>query len=776
MTTAPSLILQTEEPESELVRKDHSIERFLLIILTLIGGTLRFLYLNRPTISSDEAALYVQVTRPFLDLARTLDAQHLAPLHYELYWLVGKFFPLNPYVLRLLPALAGTLLIPAVYWLAKQIVSIRAAMLAAAITAFSGYLLPHARDAQFQTPFWLLTILNIACFLHWLRQHNARAYLAWIATGAAMLGWSHQSAIVLPLELVIFLTYPHWGQAHPFRGGTAIARFLTTTYMLVLFLIGLVIIPSATVYYLFSPQINSVLTQTPLPPPTTSPTTAPITPTSPPPSPQQSASLALMGWYPNHHGPVDIRATEYLSYGLQLIALLILLTLLPWPTPKVTPLRSRRPQELARSPYVRYSYQTDIPPHERLSQSIWRIALWLGTWIIIPTYALHCIESPDSASPRDLALSLLNLIKSNFIPTLAIAAVLTAYCFYWIRKNHPITRADLRPGIFPLLQITIVTVILLLLCITLARTLPYLNIPPDFLPHNVGFTFAPIAILLATLIFRIRWNLLRRLGILILLAANITQASFTVIKNPNPRADILADDLTVADIPNSPIRTYVNIPKIPPTPDYTESLAACTDYYLALRKNPRISITPTSRKAKPADPWATHQALTERAAALNAAMRHAEQLILWDCVESPTPTREGTLEDTQKWKLAAEQRLPVFNPETWQRLYTLRRRIYISPGTPSAAELPKPTKDKEQQDVDAVLDALDRLHKQVEEQSNPKSTTHPATPPRPAKPTPAQPRRPAPPPRRPATRPPPTPSPGTPGEGGGEGLLRPPTN
>ncbi len=753
MTIAPSLILQTEEPESDLVRQDRSIERFLIIVLTLIGGILRFAYLNRPTISADEAALYLQVTRPFLDLAHNLDSQHLAPLHYELYWVIGKFVPLNPYVFRLLPALTGTLLIPAVYWLAKQIVSIRASMLAATIIAFSGYLLPHARDAQFHTPFWFLTVLNLACFLHWLRRHNARGYLAWIATGATMLGFNHSSAPILPLQLLVFLTYPHYSQAHLVMSGsdqhpTKVDRLLTTTYMLVLFLIGLAIIPSATVYSLFSPQIDSILTHTQIVAPTPSQTTAPARPPRaipPPTSPAQAASLALMGWHPappDQRAAVDIRATWYLSYGLQLLMIFILLTLLPWPTPKVTPLRFRRPQQLARSPNVRYSYQTEIPPHERLPQPIWRIALWLGTWIIIPTYALHCILNPDSTSPRDLAISLFTIAKSNLIITLAIAGAVAAYCFYWIRKHHPLTRADLRSGIFPLLQIVIIATILLLLCITLTRTLPHLNIPPDFLPKDVGFIYAPIAILLATLIFRIRWKLLRHVGILILLAANIAQASFTVFKNATPRADILADDLIIADIPNSPIRTYVNIPKNLPTPDYTESLAACTDYYLALPKNPRISLTPSHRIAKPDDPWTTHQALTERAAALNAITHHAEQLILWDCADSPTPTRDGAIEDTQKWKLAAEQRFPVYNPQTWQRFYTLRRRIYVFPGTPSAQKLPPPS--KEGQDANAVLD---RFHKQVEEQANPKSTTHPATRPTPARPPTHTPVR-----RRPVTR------------------------
>jgi hypothetical protein len=745
MTAAPPLILQTQEPESELERLDRSIERFLIIVITIIGGVFRFVLLNRPTVSAEEAALYARVTGSFRDLAQTLEAQHLAPLHYEIYWALGKFVQLNPYVLRVLPAIAGTLLIPAVYWLARQVVSVRAAILAAAITACSGYLLAYARDAEFYTPFWLLTVLHLASLLHWLRRHNARGYLAWIATGAAMLGWHLSGATVLALDLLIFLTSVHGTNTN----AAWVKRFLTTTYMVVLFLIGLVIIPSAITYYLFSEQIQSAITQTPVSSPTTAPATRPTTlPATVAPAttrPIDAASLALIGWHPpapDQTGEVEIRLTWYLSRSLLALAIFVVLTLLPWSRPKVTPLRSRRPWEMAQRPNVHYTYQTEIPPHERLAQPIWRIALWLAAWIVLPAYAFYCVTTPDFATPRDLAISLLDVARSHLLVTVACAVIVAGYGFYWIRKHHPIGRADLRRGVFPLLHVVAVAAILVGLCVAIVRTVPHLNIPASFLPHDVGFILPPIAILLATLIFRIHWNLLRRVGIVVLLAANITQASFIVFKNPNPRADLLADDLIAADIARSPVRTYVNIPKVLPAPDYKDTLTLCGNYYLAIKSNPGIFPAPSRPQTKARDPWQLHQALSERAVALHAANHKAQQLVLWDCAESPTPTRDGTLEQSAKWTLAVEQRFGVYDPQTWQKRYTLRRRIFVAPGTPTAQLLTPKTKEK--QDVDAVLEALEKLRIQAEEQANPKPTT------RPAKPAQAAPRQP--PQRRLATR------------------------
>src|SRR5689334_12565636 len=93
-----------------------------------------------------------------------------APLHYELYWWIGHHVAkLTPIVMRLVPAISGTLMVPAVYFLARQLVSIRTALVAALLATVSAYLLVYSRDAKMYMPFWLMCTLSMGCFVWWLR-------------------------------------------------------------------------------------------------------------------------------------------------------------------------------------------------------------------------------------------------------------------------------------------------------------------------------------------------------------------------------------------------------------------------------------------------------------------------------------------------------------------------------------------------------------------------------------------------------------------------------
>src|SRR4051794_5107713 len=103
-----------------------------VIALTLIGGILRLIRLSHPPLLFDEAATWTRVTGSFAELLDILRYDGFAPLHYQLYWLMSRIVRLTPAMMRLIPALAGTLMIPAMYFLARQVMSKRVATLAAA--------------------------------------------------------------------------------------------------------------------------------------------------------------------------------------------------------------------------------------------------------------------------------------------------------------------------------------------------------------------------------------------------------------------------------------------------------------------------------------------------------------------------------------------------------------------------------------------------------------------------------------------------------------------
>jgi uncharacterized membrane protein len=143
----------------------------ILFILTIIAAVLRFAALDRPSLWGDEAWTFSRVCGSYKEMLDLVSFAGFAPLHYELYWWIGHHLAkLTPIVMRLVPAIAGTLMVPAVYFLARQLVSVRTALVAALFATVSAYLLVYSRDAKMYMHFWLMCTLSRGCFLWWLNE------------------------------------------------------------------------------------------------------------------------------------------------------------------------------------------------------------------------------------------------------------------------------------------------------------------------------------------------------------------------------------------------------------------------------------------------------------------------------------------------------------------------------------------------------------------------------------------------------------------------------
>lgn len=259
------------QPEPRASRRVHYL---LLILIVLLGGGLRFFKLDQPAIWGDEALTYSRICGSYQDLIDILQFDGFVPLHYELYQWIAAGMPMRgrleqapthpltfaqrflasraaapatqpaakhiligeqslvadgvkmtPLVMRLVPAIAGTLTIPAIYFLAIQIARRRVALTAALFAACSAYLLNYSRDAKMYMHFWLFCTLSVACLLWWLRVRTPLAWLCWIASSLAMCGLHAAGAVVLGIELIIFLSRdPQWWTA----GAIFLLGFIST--------------------------------------------------------------------------------------------------------------------------------------------------------------------------------------------------------------------------------------------------------------------------------------------------------------------------------------------------------------------------------------------------------------------------------------------------------------------------------------------------------------------------------------------------------------------
>jgi hypothetical protein len=238
----------TDAPADRGIVHRRALPAWVLVIgLTLLGGVLRFSFLDRPPIWGDEAMTYMRISGNYRQMLDALQDAGFSPLHYSLLWwirdgmrvwavrepapqtrsattsttaptnapatrwkpvrLVPGGVSMTPFMMRLVPALCGTLMIPAMYFLAVQIVSRRAALLTALFTACSAYLLGYSRDAKMYMDFWLFCALSAGTLLWWLRVRTLSSWLCWIASSIAMLGLhAGPGTILLGIELLIVLT------------------------------------------------------------------------------------------------------------------------------------------------------------------------------------------------------------------------------------------------------------------------------------------------------------------------------------------------------------------------------------------------------------------------------------------------------------------------------------------------------------------------------------------------------------------------------------------
>jgi 4-amino-4-deoxy-L-arabinose transferase-like glycosyltransferase len=359
-------------------------ELLILLAITLLGGLLRFSFPTRPLLWGDDAYTVYRVHAEYQAMLDILQYDGFTPLHYELYWLLGRItgtqdspmspggpnivhaVHLTPAVLRFLPALWGTLMVPAMYLLALHLVRRRTAMVVALVTACSAYLLGYSRDMKMYMMVWCCTTLSAGCLLWWLRTGSRIAWLAWVAASLAMASSHMTGMALLPFEAIFFLTRSNvrWKQS-------------------ILFVIGLAVIVIPPAGYItqfnrwaqqtvedFGFEVEGIGWVVPYNAGRTGPDLI-----------RYSASAYLMSW----EWPRDqetFQTPQWILTTFKAVTVLLLslaaVGMMPW---------SRRLRGMS--------------DEETVPQPWWRAALWLGLWLIVPTYFLYCRSVVDFASPRD---------------------------------------------------------------------------------------------------------------------------------------------------------------------------------------------------------------------------------------------------------------------------------------------------------------------------------------------------------------------------------------
>ena len=767
----------------------RKLHLYLLLALTVFGGALRFAFLEKPAIWGDEAATLGRVCGSYQDLLDRLQYDGFGPMHYEAYWWIANGFPytfetkvepvrpvqlperrrspqkapasqptekrwmypaksltspvmMTPFVMRFIPALAGMLMIPAMYFLAVQLTNRRVAMIAATFTAFSAYLLVYSRDAKMYMHLWLACTLSVGCMIWWFRcakiEHGGQAgmrpfrrlaWMCWLASSIAMVGVHATGAAILGLELIFLVThltlYPRqWRRA--FNGLAA----------LLIALCGILV--HHFVFAKFVERVKENFDDSGIPwvahynRDRTGIDLIKFT-----------ASAFTLSWeWPTESiiENIPIRTYKTFTLSCQVLMGVAVLALFPWHLRRRTGAMnsanfervesqatspfSGNPEEvqsegyshwISQSHYQETAYVSPFPRVDSRDGKVSGVAFgesssparertsavavfFLLLWLIVPAYAMYCRSIVGFYSPWQIISAAASGVRDGLMPLspplkilaglIPIVAVLwSAVAFGSIRRW--LIRIGLLAGVGALLFLICETVYLVLLAIYRDTTAAEKSWDSVWMPRYLGYVWPAFAILGAILIARLPTRPLRGVVISFLVGINLLNF-FWRVRESEPPTDKIAFDVLASQSADATVRAYTQVRHgfgAPPGAGGVHSFA--WRYYMIVYG--KVPANPLHLRF-PGGGFDDSR--------INVIQNISPQFISSDVKKNPRLSRlivwdkinagwaDVNTEDRIRkalgpdWRAIDEKKSTAWDHWTWQEMFIARRRVYIRVGSP----------------------------------------------------------------------------------------------
>jgi mannosyltransferase len=164
--------------------------------LTGLAIAVRFASLGVQSYHHDEVITVARVLPgSFAEMLRAVrDSESNPPLYYVLAWAWAKAFGNGEVGIRSLSALFGAATVPVAFLAAREALSARAGLIAAAIVAVNPMLIWYSQEARSYALLVLLCALSLLFFLRALRRRQGSDLALWALTSAAAL-CSHYFAV-----------------------------------------------------------------------------------------------------------------------------------------------------------------------------------------------------------------------------------------------------------------------------------------------------------------------------------------------------------------------------------------------------------------------------------------------------------------------------------------------------------------------------------------------------------------------------------------------------
>ncbi len=172
-----------------------------VLSLTALAAVLRFIRIGHQGFWFDEGNTALLVHLSFGRMLGLIPhSESTPPLYYCLAWVWARVFGFGEAGLRSLSAVAGMLTVPVMYAAARRLVSPRAGVVAAALTACSPLLVWYSQEARSYALLTLFCATTLVTFAHALRAPSPRALIAWAVACALALATHYYGVVAVAPE------------------------------------------------------------------------------------------------------------------------------------------------------------------------------------------------------------------------------------------------------------------------------------------------------------------------------------------------------------------------------------------------------------------------------------------------------------------------------------------------------------------------------------------------------------------------------------------------
>jgi len=174
----------------------------LVVALTVVGLALRAAVSSQDLFADELSTYWIVSTNDFGGVLSAVnsDAEITPPLSFLLAWLSTQIH-LSAEFLRLPSVIAGTLTIPAVFWLGVRTAGRAAALVAAALTALAPFMVYYSAEARGYAVMMAFVVLSTLALLAAVDRRRAWAWALYALFSAAAVYTHYTSVFVLAAQL-----------------------------------------------------------------------------------------------------------------------------------------------------------------------------------------------------------------------------------------------------------------------------------------------------------------------------------------------------------------------------------------------------------------------------------------------------------------------------------------------------------------------------------------------------------------------------------------------